>query len=129
MKYRSNLRIPRIQTIPLSLYVDGTLLGRSKNRPTGPSFAFDHIVRFDSTMASLIVGGIFAASAAVFLRTSLRQAAQNGRVLGPIASRLAGVPSSGSLGGSASDISGNWTLGGFQAKMDKNEAAQILGLK
>jgi len=79
-------------------------------------------------MATIIAGTIAAGAAGVFLRTSLRQAARNGKVLSPIQQLIAGT-SGGSGASTASDMTGNWMIGGFQGKMDKKEAGQILGLK
>jgi hypothetical protein len=78
-------------------------------------------------MATLLVGTAFVGLTAMFVRGSLKQAAQNGRVLGPLAARFAGLPAGPA--GATGQLSGNWTVGGFQQKMDKSEATQILGLK
>jgi len=79
-------------------------------------------------MASLIVGTIGAGLVGVFVRTSLRQAAKNGKILSPFQAMIAGKVTAG--GGSAGGpSSGIWEIGGFQGKMDKREASQILGLK
>ena len=78
-------------------------------------------------MATLIVGAIGALAAGTFVRTSLRQAARNGTILSPWRQMIAGRVANG--GGGQGPLSGHWDIGGFQGKMDKREAGQILGLK
>jgi len=78
-------------------------------------------------MATAIVGLIGAAVVGTFVRTSLRQAARNGKVLSPFQQMIAGRTPGGSTAGGS--LGGHWDIGGFQGKMDKKEASQILGLK
>ena len=82
-------------------------------------------------VAALIGGVIGAAAIGAFARATLRQSARNGRILSPFQQLIAGDTSSmGATGGSGTgDMPGNWVVGGFQQKMDKNEASAILGLK
>lgn len=75
-------------------------------------------------MAALLGLGT-ALLGAAGVRMVLRNAALQGRRLGPIASAIAGVKP-GSIQGAAAAA---WAKGGFQAKMDKTEAVQILGLR
>lgn len=62
---------------------------------------------------------------AVLIRYSLRTARANGRVLSPMMNMIAGQPRAPKLG----DLKGPWAIGGFQARMDRKEAKDILGLK
>lgn len=92
--------------------------------PPAPSFFF--LISFEQqqqSMATLIVGGLLAAAAGGAARAHFRSAAASGKVLSPLQAMIAGQSSS------ASKLGGQWVVGGFQAKMDKREAGQILGLK
>lgn len=62
--------------------------------------------------AALLIGGTAA-------RMGLRTMAKNGTRLSPMLSAFAGQKAVGD----------EWIKGGFQGKMDKKEAVQILGLK
>lgn len=63
--------------------------------------------------AALLGGGIAA-------RLGLRSLARNGTRLPPFLSAVAGTPK----------VAGDeWVKGGFQGRMDRKEAAEILGLK
>lgn len=76
------------------------------------------------TMASLLVGSMLAIAAGGAARAHFRSAAASGKVLSPLQAMIAGQSAS-----SAGKLGGQWVVGGFQAKMDKREASQILGLK
>ncbi|KAL7008467.1 mitochondrial import inner membrane translocase subunit TIM14 [Cystobasidiomycetes sp. EMM_F5] len=73
----------------------------------------------------------------VAARASLRTAARNGARLSPLMQSIAGnvSGSSGGAGVAGSSRLGKapngqeWIVGGFQAKMDRKEAATILGLR
>lgn len=70
-------------------------------------------------MASILfaTGAILAGGTAA--RIGLRSMARNGAQLNPFLAALAGQKV----------ISDQWVKGGFQGKMDKKEAVEILGLK
>ncbi|KAH9466815.1 hypothetical protein MJO28_000579 [Puccinia striiformis f. sp. tritici] len=65
------------------------------------------------------IGGV------VLLRYSLRTARSKGQVLSPMMNMIAGKPRAKKIG----ELTGDWHIGGFQAKMDRKEAKDILGLK
>ncbi|KAL7338849.1 hypothetical protein BJY59DRAFT_652560 [Rhodotorula toruloides] len=71
-------------------------------------------------MASLLAATGAVAATTLGLRYSLRAAARNGARLNPF---LAAIAGQGSVGKE------EWVKGGFQAKMDRKEAVQILGLR
>ena len=73
----------------------------------------------------LIIGGAASLAAFALARASLRQAARSGRPLSPLLQRIAGTSGAGGSG----ELSGDWVKGGFLSKMDKSEAASILGLR
>lgn len=70
-------------------------------------------------MASILVaaGALLAGGTAA--RIGLRSLARNGTALPPFLAAMAGQKS----------IGDEWIRGGFQPRMDKKEAVQILGLK
>lgn len=70
-------------------------------------------------MASILLGAgaLFAAGTAA--RMTARSMAKQGKTLSPFMAALAGQKSG----------SDQWVKGGFQGRMDRKEAAQILGLK
>jgi len=70
-------------------------------------------------MASFLIGAgaLFAAGTAA--RLTARSMAKQGKTLSPFMAALAGEKASDS----------QWVKGGFQGRMDRKEAAQILGLK
>jgi len=70
-------------------------------------------------MASFLIGAgaLFAAGTAA--RLTARSMARQGKVLSPFMAALAGEKASDS----------QWVKGGFQSRMDRKEAVQILGLK
>lgn len=70
-------------------------------------------------MASILLGTAAVAGTAMAARMGLRAAAKNGAKLSPLMAALAGQKR----------IGDEWIKGGFQGKMDKKEAVQILGLK
>ena len=70
-------------------------------------------------MSSLILGGAALVGVATAARMSLRAAAKNGAKLSPMMAALAGQRKPGD----------EWLKGGFQQKMDRKEAVQILGLR
>jgi hypothetical protein len=71
-------------------------------------------------MATILAAtGAFAAGT-LGLRYSLRAAARNGARLNPFLAAIAGQNPTGTE---------EWAKGGFQAKMDRAEATQILGLR
>ncbi|GAA6027925.1 hypothetical protein JCM8097_001784 [Rhodosporidiobolus ruineniae] len=71
-------------------------------------------------MSTLIAGLGALAGTGLALRFSLRAAARNGARLGPITALIAGQDPQGKE---------EWVKGGFQPKMDRSEAANILGLR
>lgn len=70
-------------------------------------------------MASILMGTAAVAGTFMAARMSLRAAAKNGAKLSPMMAALAGQKRVGD----------EWIKGGFQGRMDRKEAAQILGLK
>lgn len=80
--------------------------------------------REPSPMATPFIVGIGALTGGILLRQSLRNAAQSGTKLPPLLAAFAGTGRGASAG-----LKGDWVIGGFQSKMDKKEAGQILGLK
>ncbi|KDE04495.1 hypothetical protein MVLG_05061 [Microbotryum lychnidis-dioicae p1A1 Lamole] len=70
-------------------------------------------------MASVLVGAGALLGIGVAARASLRSAAKNGAKLSPLMAAIAGQKKAGD----------EWVKGGFQGKMDRKEAAQILGLR
>ena len=78
-------------------------------------------------MVTPIVFGLLAAGGAGLIgRSMLQRSAEAGRLRSPILRAIAGVK--GEVG--QGPLSGKeWAIGGFQAKMDKHEAADILGIK
>lgn len=70
-------------------------------------------------MASVLLAGAGLLAAGTMARASLRAAAKNGAKLSPLMAAIAGQRA-------AAD---NWVKGGFQTKMDRKEAAEILGIK
>ncbi|GAA5975701.1 hypothetical protein JCM10908_005251 [Rhodotorula pacifica] len=71
-------------------------------------------------MASLLAATGAVAATTLGLRYSLRAAARNGARLNPFLAAIAGQDPTGAKS--------DWAKGGFNAKMDRNEAAQILGI-
>ena len=71
-----------------------------------------------------LMGLLAVAGAGLTGRMILRQSAQAGRLRSPLLLKLAGVSQPGQA-----PLSKDWAIGGFQNKMDKHEAADILGLK
>ncbi|GAA5918787.1 hypothetical protein JCM6882_006576 [Rhodosporidiobolus microsporus] len=71
-------------------------------------------------MASILGATAALAATGLGLRYSLRAAARNGARMNPFLSAIAGTNSTGKE---------EWAKGGFAAKMDRNEAVQILGLR
>lgn len=72
-------------------------------------------------MASLLAGTAAFAALGLGARYSLRSAARNGARLNPLLAAIAGTEGKGGAQ--------EWVKGGFQAKMDRKEAAEILGLR
>ncbi|GAA5949946.1 hypothetical protein JCM21900_005534 [Sporobolomyces salmonicolor] len=72
-------------------------------------------------MASILAGTAAFAALGLGARASLRAAARNGARLNPLLAAIAGTE--GKAGKE------EWIKGGFQPKMDRKEAAQILGLR
>ncbi|ORY88869.1 hypothetical protein BCR35DRAFT_301224 [Leucosporidium creatinivorum] len=70
-------------------------------------------------MASVLLGASALFGTAVAARMGLRAAAKNGAKLSPMMAALAGQKRVGD----------EWIKGGFQGRMDRKEAAQILGIK
>lgn len=70
-------------------------------------------------MASLLIGAGALLGGGVAARMGLRSLARNGTKLPPFLAAVAGQKSVGD----------EWVKGGFQAKMDQKEAAEILGLR
>lgn len=82
-------------------------------------------------MASLLAGTAAVLGVGVAMRAGLRSAARNGAKLSPLMQRIAGQAGPagpGSKFGKAPNGQ-EWVMGGFQARMDKREASQILGLR
>ncbi|GAA5825480.1 hypothetical protein JCM5353_005318 [Sporobolomyces roseus] len=73
-------------------------------------------------MASILAGTAAFAALSLGARYSLRSAARNGARLNPLLAAIAGTEGKG---GGAQD----WAKGGFQGKMDRKEAVEILGLR
>jgi len=73
-------------------------------------------------MASILAGTAAFAALSLGARYSLRSAARNGARLNPLLAAIAGTEGKG--GGAA-----DWAKGGFQGKMDRKEAVEILGLR
>ncbi|POY76833.1 hypothetical protein BMF94_0085 [Rhodotorula taiwanensis] len=71
-------------------------------------------------MASLLAATGAVAATTLGLRYSLRAAARNGARLNPFLAAIAGQDPTGAKS--------DWAKGGFNAKMDRAEAAQILGV-
>ena len=71
-----------------------------------------------------LMGLLAVAGAGLTGRMILRQSAQAGRLRSPLLLKLAGVSQPGQA-----PLGKEWAIGGFQNKMDKHEAADILGLK
>ncbi|GAA6014157.1 hypothetical protein JCM10207_006116 [Rhodosporidiobolus poonsookiae] len=71
-------------------------------------------------MATLLTAAAAVAGTGVALRYSLRSAARNGARLNPLLAAIAGQSGTGKE---------EWIKGGFQGKMDRKEAIQILGLR
>lgn len=69
--------------------------------------------------------------AGIAMRTGLRSAARNGAKLSPLMQKIAGQtgPAGPSSRFGKAPNGQEWVLGGFQARMDKREASQILGLR
>lgn len=65
------------------------------------------------------------------MRTGLRSAARNGAKLSPLMQKIAGQtgPAGPSSRFGKAPNGQEWVMGGFQARMDKREASQILGLR
>ena len=85
-------------------------------------------------MTTLVLTTAALLGVGVAARASLRTAARNGAKLSPLMQTLAGTTSSSSsLGGSSrlgkAANGQEWIVGGFQQKMDRREAATILGLR
>ena len=83
-------------------------------------------------MATIALGAAAVLGSGLALRAGLRSAARNGARLSPVMQAIAGqagAPSSSTskLGKAANGQ--EWIMGGFQQKMDKREASDILGLK
>ncbi|KAM0788420.1 mitochondrial import inner membrane translocase subunit TIM14 [Microbotryomycetes sp. NB124-2] len=70
-------------------------------------------------MSSLVFGTAALVGVATAARMSLRAAAKNGAKLSPLMQAIAGQKAAGD----------EWVKGGFQHRMDRKEAAQILGLR
>lgn len=70
-------------------------------------------------MATLIIAASALLAGGTAARMGLRSMARNGTRLPPFLSAVAGQTS-------AADT---WAKGGFQGKMDRKEASEILGLK
>ncbi|MBW0466963.1 hypothetical protein O181_006678 [Austropuccinia psidii MF-1] len=62
----------------------------------------------------------------ILLRYSLRTARSNGKNLSPILNLIAGKIKNSN---NNFKLKGDWHIGGFQSKMDRKEAKDILGLK
>lgn len=82
-------------------------------------------------MASIIAGTAAVLGAGIAMRTGLRSAARNGAKLSPLMQRIAGQtgPAGPSSRFGKAPNGQEWVMGGFQARMDKREASQILGLR
>lgn len=91
-------------------------------------------------MATVLVGAGALLAAGTALRMGLRTAARNGARLSPLMQSIAGNAAvAGGAGGSAATSASarygkatngqEWIVGGFQSKMDRKEAAHILGLR
>ncbi|GAA5898601.1 uncharacterized protein JCM6883_003366 [Sporobolomyces salmoneus] len=72
-------------------------------------------------MASILAGTAAFAALGLGARFSLRSAARNGARLNPLLAAIAGTEGKGGAQ--------EWVKGGFQSKMDRKEAAEILGLR
>lgn len=72
-------------------------------------------------MASILAGTAAFAALGLGARYSLRSAARNGARLNPLLAAIAGTEGKGGAQ--------EWVKGGFQSKMDRKEAAEILGLR
>ncbi|GAA5867253.1 hypothetical protein JCM3774_002389 [Rhodotorula dairenensis] len=71
-------------------------------------------------MASLLAATGAVAATTLGLRYSLRAAARNGARLNPFLAAIAGQDPTGAKS--------DWAKGGFNPKMDRGEAARILGI-
>lgn len=69
--------------------------------------------------ASLLLASAALLATGTAARMTLRSLAKNGTKLSPVLAAFAGQKSAGD----------DWIKGGFQGKMDRKEAVQILGLK
>ncbi|KAH9814204.1 DnaJ subfamily C member 19 [Melampsora americana] len=76
-------------------------------------------------LTPLAIAAASGIGGAVLIRYSLRSARSNGKVLSPFMNMIAGKPRPARIG----DLKGPWAVGGFQARMDRREAKDILGLK
>lgn len=72
-----------------------------------------------TTMASILLATGALLGAGTAARIGLRSMAKNGAVLNPFLAAIAGQKAVGD----------QWVKGGFQGRMDKKEAVEILGLK
>lgn len=70
-------------------------------------------------MASLIIAGAALLAGGTAARIGLRSMAKSGTVLSPFFAAVAGQKA----------VSDQWLKGGFQGRMDRKEAVEILGLK
>ncbi|KAK9897303.1 hypothetical protein P389DRAFT_151253 [Cystobasidium minutum MCA 4210] len=82
-------------------------------------------------MATILAGTAAVLGAGVAMRAGLRSAARNGAKLSPLMQKIAGQtgPSGPSSRFGRAPNGQEWVLGGFQARMDRREASQILGLR
>ena len=83
-------------------------------------------------MATIALGAAAVLGSGLALRAGLRSAVKNGARLSPMMQAIAGQTGSASSSTSRLGKAPNgqeWILGGFQQKMDKKEATDILGLK
>lgn len=85
-------------------------------------------------MTTILIGTAALLGVGTAARMSLRSAARQGAKLSPMMQAIAGTSSMKGGAGATSRLGKapngqEWILGGFQAKMDRKEASNILGLR
>jgi DnaJ family protein C protein 19 len=90
-----------------------------------------YTVTRQNRMAGIIAGTAAVLGLGVAMRTGLRSAVRNGAKLSPLMQRIAGEtgPAGPSSRFGKAPNGQEWVLGGFQARMDRKEASEILGLR
>ncbi|GAA98881.1 uncharacterized protein L969DRAFT_88922 [Mixia osmundae IAM 14324] len=77
-------------------------------------------------MVTPLIFGVGVVAAGLAARQGLRSAARSGTQLSPLLQRIAGTHGASAV---QDELAGPWIKGGFQIKMDRKEAINILGLK